>query len=347
MSDIRRDLKEHFDDGSIPRGQDFGDLIDSFALDAEFKKHEDDFTAFLPDGHAAIVLARDGGAGPVTWEIRSKERGELSFTQTQESALQDAPTVKLAAWTGLEARFGLWKSGEENVDEEEQKTLGEPSRSMSFVGADKTWHTIIPTQEGAFAAEIVAYAGGTPTTTPAPTLLSDFFGRHKPSEGVCHATLVCRGKGQRPVIRIVGDPFVPAWLQRWPTVLHPWALAAEALVALLLVATMISTRTAEQLLAFIWCVLTGGSTCAFPAFAPPALGPEFIFFATLTILALLWLIRTFNRVSGRRRGPLLRWVRTSGSPGSSNATHALQIRAGPYDSVEKPRIRYHITRLWG
>jgi hypothetical protein len=313
MGDIRDDLKDRFADGKIPRGADFGAMVDSLALDSALTVLTDDFTAFLPDGHKCIVLENSMMGEAVSWSIGTETTGELVIAQQSAASRQIAPTAEIRAWTGMPARFGLWKSGIEPHDKDEDKTLGEPRHSMSFAIADGSWKTVIPVQPGSYSAEIVAYAKGDLTRRPATTIFDDLFFPPRPLESVCHAVVTCRQMGHRPNFSYTGDPQVPPRLQGWWLVFYPWPLAFLLLA-----------------IAFAWLAwLVSSPTVP----------------AALAIISLLVSLRLYWAWSNRRRGILFRWHRVTGWPWSSDATHALEMRAGPFNEKES-RIRYHVTLLW-
>jgi len=315
MTDIRDDLKERFSDGEIPRGADFAALIDAFALDDALQAHVADFAAFLPDGNRAVVLDHEVEPGaPVSWSIGVGDRGALRLDR---SATASRPTVIVGAWAGSTARFGTWKSGTEPFDIDEDRTLPEPQRSMSFADADGSWKTIIPRQGGAHAAEIVAYVDGVPDAgRPVTTILEDLFWPRPPVEAICHAIVSCREQGGRPHIGFTGDPYKPQWFHGWPVLLMPVPLILT-LVGLYFVAVMIFTPS-------FWGML----------------------FGAVGLVALALAVRIYRLDWTRRRGVQLRWHVMHGARWRGTAEHSLQIRAGPFPGKTDPRIRYHVTRLW-
>lgn len=317
MTEIRDELKQRFDDGEIPRGSDFATMIDAFALDDALQTHVADFTAFLPDGNQKVVLDHEVDTGDVvTWTIGIGDRGALRVDRSEAAS---DPTLLVSAWSGSRARFGMWKSGSEPVDPVEDRDLAEPLRSMSFADADGSWKAIVPHESIPRAAEIVAYVDGVPDTgRPVRSLLMDLLWPHPPMEAICHAVASCRVQGRRPHIAFTGDPWTSQFLHGWPIVLMPLPVVLILAGGLALFAFLSSPS--------FWALLLLGVP---------------------GVLALLLALRLYRQAWNARRGLQLRWHVVRGARWRGTAEHSLEIRAGPFPGKTSPRIRYHVTRLWG
>ena len=144
-SDLKKKLKRDFEDGKIPTGAHFGDLIDAFALESELTADDGVFQRLdnleHPDNGSftsSVTIGKDAGK----WDINVDAKGSLAFKPETDNP---------AAWVRMPARVGTLTRDVATDNLAQIEALGLDYSTMN----GREFFLISP-RDSAFAVEVVA-----------------------------------------------------------------------------------------------------------------------------------------------------------------------------------------------
>ncbi len=361
MTTSRKDLKTFFENGKLPTGENFAELIDSMVHQSELAKHEEDFRKWTE--HGKILL----GAGDKRWALSVDQALHLQVRLEDDVAPESSPAdVNLAGWTGMGGRLGTSIGDKDFSGEAAELDLS----ALRSVKSDGNWYQIVGAPERPCAFEITAAVSR--PKAKAESEVWQFFarliGNVKPDNAVVHAVAAANGvPGSRPHLRRTAQPNPRSG----------WRLLGHRLLALLLIALVVGLLLESPLLGDHQVASVSPTSAAGTVTPAPRVGVDieklgnpksrismwieektglkglaasvslypYLWVAALILVLLYFLRMLLFAFRNQRNGIQLEWSRASGSRLTGSATYTLQIRGPAYEQGDAD-IHYHITKLW-
>ncbi len=341
----KSELKQLFEDGKVPSGEDFDDLIESLVEMPEFAELKTNFEN-LRDAFNEVVPAEVEGFIGRCLRFR---HGNTEYVLGLDEANQDLKLQRLGeeklpgyvgfdGWIGSRGRYGLAQ-----FEEGEKKDVRLSSQfRLRLQPADGKPGKLL-TAKGPRAVEVVAFVEGAlyQKTKFASfwgvirDLLSRLVGATAPTTSMVHATAVTAGGKGNSIVNALSQPSAHNLRPRWRK------LSGLQLGFLGLIGFQFLDEAGLSFLKSGWL---GGTAGVFDRFKS-VLGLSVAttmdlgdFVITLIALSLVLILQI--RSMTMSRGLHVYWEK-------KGEEHVLYLKAGPYwDGDENSQIQYHMTELW-
>ncbi|MFZ5964783.1 hypothetical protein ACOXXX_17710 [Thalassococcus sp. BH17M4-6] len=330
MTTTDAQLIKLFEDGKLPTGANFRDLILSKVNVADFDDLKAEIDAWE---HRTDVQIGPDGAG---WDLLLGGPGQLDFAPNDGNAVPAAQaTVDLYGWSRAFGRIGRVEGAKAFAAETPDLDLD----TLQSVGSDGRWKVLMD-MPGRVAAFEVTAATAYPVerkTRGVGDVLRWLVGYISPANAVVRVTATATGLDAEPRLSC----------QTTTTASRMTARFGALVVGALILAALVTSGVVSDL----WQALpTGAEDGVWETLKglPSQIANTPFVSSGAFWLALGYFIRSFvQMVSAQHNGLRLRWKSEGGSWFRANRTWRLEVKGPDLGKNGEARLYYHITAFWG